>query len=419
MDRGKALPSDSPCNPLFAWCASLCFIWLPCATHADIVTDWNEKAAAIMEAEKVTRGPNVTRTFAIMHIAMFEAVNATSNRYRPYLASQINALGASSEAAAHAAARRTLTELFPKQKAVVDTAYDMGMAAVPESSAKSAGIVAGEKAGAFILDERKADGISSQSAYRPATSPGVYVPTALPVFTNFANVKPFTLTSAAQFRPGPPAKLGSAVWARDYNETRRLGGAQSTIRTAWQSETARFWQALAQLAWNEAARGLVVSKPLPLDKSARLFAHLNVAMFDTGLAIFDTKYTHGFWRPITAIRNGDRDSNDATERDPEWAPLIDTPMHPEYPCAHCGSSAAGATVLKSVFGAGALPEFTVTSAAMPGVMHKYTSIQELDAEIGIARIWGGVHFRNSNEVGSALGAKVAEHVLQSYLQPVH
>ena len=168
---------------------------------------------------------------------------------------------------------------------------------------------------------------------------------------------------------------------------------------------------------NEAARALLAGKPLPLHESARLFAHLNIAIFDAYLAIFDAKYQYGFWRPVTAIRNGDHDGNDVTARDAGWTPLITTPLHPEYPCAHCVVDGAAGVVAKSVFGNGTVPEFTVTFAEMPGVMRKYTSIQQLEDEVSMARIWGGVHYRNSNEVGHALGKQVGEYVLSSQLRP--
>ena len=153
------------------------------------------------------------------------------------------------------------------------------------------------------------------------------------------------------------------------------------------SETGRFWVLSGAFAWNEAARELLVNKPLTLAESARLFAHINIALADAFLAIFAAKYHYGFWRPITAIRNGDRDGNNATERDPGWTPLIATPLHPEYPCAHCVCDGAAGAVLKSVFGTGNLPEFTLTYAAMSGVTRKYTSIQQLEDEVAMARIW--------------------------------
>lgn len=215
-----------------------------------------------------------------------------------------------------------------------------------------------------------------------------------------------------------PPLYAPASEARDYNETKRLGSAGSAERTAWRTETARFWVISGAEAWNQTAHALAAAKPLPLLESARLYAQVNVALYDAQLAIFDAKYHYGFWRPITAIRNGDTDGNDATARDPEWRPLIEMPWHPEYPCAHCVSDGAAGAVLKAVFGEGPVPEFTLRYAAMPGVTRKYTSIQQLEDEVAMARIWGGVHFRTSNEVGNAVGKKVAAHVMATTLRPL-
>jgi len=391
---------------------------LLCSTgRADIITDWNVKAVDTMTAQRVTGGALPARTLAMVHTAMFNAVNSVANRYKLYLvAARPDATDVSPEAAAHAAARRVLVELYPKEKATLDAAFDAAIAKLPDGAAKSSGIASGETAAAAVLAARKTDGFDSPDTYRPATSPGAYVPTAALVMSEVAGIKPFALKSVSQFRPGPPPALGSPLWARDYNETKELGALNSAKRTAWQTETGRFWVLSGALAWNEAARELLVSKPLTLAESARLFAHLNIALADAFLAIFDAKYHYGFWRPITAIRNGDRDGNNATERDPGWTPLITTPLHPEYPCAHCVCDGAAGAVLKSVFGTGNLPEFTLTYAAMSGVTRKYTSIQQLEDEVAMARIWGGVHYRTSNEVGNTIGRKVGEYVLQNYLQ---
>jgi hypothetical protein len=419
--------ANSDVEPLSkGWRVSLCglsaffIITLLCFTaRADIVTDWNEKAVATMAAQRVTGGAVPARTLAMVHSAMFNAINSVTKSYRLVLVAALpDAPDASLEAAVHTAAKQVLIELYPKEKAALDAAFDTAMAKIPDGPPKLSGIAAGEKAAFAVLAARKADGFDSPNTYRPVTAPGVYVPTAPLVMSHIAGITPFALKSLAQFRPGPPPTLQSQLWARDYNETKELGAVNSTKRTAWQTETGRFWRLSGVLGWNEAARGLLANKPLPLPQSARLFAHLNIALADALLAILDAKYHYNFWRPITAIRNGDRDSNDATERDAGWTPLINTPLHPEYPCAHCVCDGAAGAVLKSVFGAGTLPEFTLTYAEMPGVTRKYTSIQQLEDEVAMARIWGGVHYRNSNEVGNAIGRKVAEYVLQNYLQAV-
>jgi hypothetical protein len=354
----------------------------------------------------------------MMHIAMFDAANlAGGKKYAPYSGGVAEARGISPEAAVHAAAKRVLEDSYPKQKARLDAAFDAAMSRLPDNSEKAAGIAAGEKAALNVVAQRKDDGARGADTYRPAAAPGAYIPTSMPVMSHVPGIKPFALKSVSQFRPGPPPALTSETWARDYNETKELGGVNSTKRTPWQTETGRFWALIGTHAWNQAARQLATSKPLPLIESARMFALLNIAVFDAYLAIFDAKYHYNFWRPVTAIRNGDRDGNDATERDAGWTPLITTPMHPEYPCAHCVVDGAAGAVLKSVFGSGTVPEITLTYDAMPGVTRKYTTIQQLEDEVSMARIWGGVHYRTSNEVGHAIGKKVGEYTLANHMRP--
>jgi hypothetical protein len=202
---------------------------------------------------------------------------------------------------------------------------------------------------------------------------------------------------------------------RDFNETKTWGGMKSSCRSEWQTETARFWEQIGPPAWNQVARQLFTGRSVPMKESARIFALLNIAMFDAYLAVFDAKYHYNFWRPITAIRNGDQDGNDATARDPAWRPLIDTPPHPEYPCAHCAADGAAGTILKSAFGSDTVRLFKLTFVSMPAVTREYSSIDQMQREVFMARIWGGVHYRNSNEVGEALGTNVGEYVLKAAL----
>jgi hypothetical protein len=418
MNRTAKLSTGPADKQSFAWIVTVVFALLPCAVHADIVTDWNERTFAAMEAEKVTGGFGPARILSIMHGAMFDAVNAVDKRYSSYSGVTLGATGAAPEVAVHAAARRASAELLPRQKPMLDAAFDAAMLRSPDGAARAAGIDAGERAAMSLVEPRKTDGADSPNTYRPITAPGVYVPTTMLVLTFVASVKPLALTSVSQFRPGPPYELSSASWARDYNETKELGSTKSAQRSAWQTETARFRVLVGTPAWNQAARSLSASKPQPLAESARLFAHLNMAIADAYLAVFDAKYQYNFWRPITAIRNGDRDGNDATERDAARTPVIDTPLHPEYPCAHCTVDGAAGAVLKSVFGTGQVAEFTLTFADMPGVTRRYTSIQQLEEAVSMARVWGGVHFRTSNEVGHALGKQVGDYVLSNYFRPV-
>src|SRR5271165_5000516 len=155
-----------------------------------------------------------------------------------------------------------------------------------------------------------------------------------------------------------------------------------------------------------------------LSQNARLFALVEMAVADSYIAVFEAKYTFNFWRPITAIRNGDIDGNEATVRDPSWEPLVDTPLHPEYPCAHCINSGAARAVLESEFGTGPNP-LTMTSPTAPGAVHKWASIADYAEEVSLARICGGLHYRNSTVVGKAIGKKIGELAVQNYLKPVH
>jgi len=217
-------------------------------------------------------------------------------------------------------------------------------------------------------------------------------------------------------RPAAPPALSSAIWARDYNEIKALGGKNSTQRSAAQTEIARFWEATQPTIYYPLARAVALQPGREVTQNARLLAAVGMAMDDALIVIFDAKYAYNFWRPVTAIRNGDKDGNDATERDPLWAPFIDTPLHPEYPCAHCVVSASLGAVLQAEIGSGPVPRLATTSPTAPGVTRSWASIAEFTQEVANARIYDGVHFRNSTEVGSALGRQVGEMVAAKALR---
>ena len=233
--------------------------------------------------------------------------------------------------------------------------------------------------------------------YRPRTTAGVYVPTAPTAAPQWPRVKPFALTSASQFRPAPPIALDSAEWAADYNEIKELGGRASAKRSAQQTEDARFWLVVDGRGYYPVIRTVAEARKLSLVDSARLFALAAVAREDALIAVFDAKYHYEFWRPVTAIRNGDIDNNSATERDPAWAPIDATPMHPEYPCAHCISSASLVGVMEVVFGTAEMPEVSIASPTAPGVVHHWTNIRAFSDEVSEARIWAGFHYRSSTK----------------------
>ena len=389
---------------------------LATSAQADAVTDWNAKANELLVAGRVGPPP-ANRTLAMAHVAVFEAVNAITGRYAASGRATLEpAPGASVDAAVAAAMRGTLGKLLAPQQAEIDTAYGLALAKLPDDAARSAGVTVGEKAAAAILAARGSDGAAAPDSYVPFTAPGVYVPTVSPAVPHWGQRKPWVLTSGDQLRPAAPPALTSETWARDYNEIKALGGKNSTQRSAVQTEIARFWEATQPTIYYPLARAVALQPGREVTQNARLLAAVGMAMDDALIAIFDAKYAYNFWRPVTAIRNGDKDGNDATVRDPLWVPFIDTPLHPEYPCAHCVVSAALGAVLQAEIGNGPVPRLATTSPTAPGVTRSWASIAEFTQEVASARIYDGVHFRNSTEVGSALGRQVGEMVAAKALR---
>ena len=383
--------------------------------YADVVTDANAKAADIASRHPFT--PPAVRIMAYVQVSVFEAVNAITGRYPP-LRMKINAgPGASVDAAVAAATRTALSKLMPSQQAAIDADYDTALKLLPDGPAKTNGIAVGEQAATACL-ARVDDAASLPDAYRPHTTPGLYVPTLLPAVPNWGKRKPWVMTSGEQFRPGPPPSLTSQTWARDYNEIKALGAKNSTQRTPEQTAIAKFWEATAPAVYWPVARAVAAMPGREVTENARLLAAAAMAMDDGLTAVFDAKYTYNFWRPVTAIRNGDLDGNDATERDPGWTPLIDTPMHPEYPCAHCIVSASLGAVLQAELGSGPTPKLSSASSTAGGAVRTWTSVGDFVQEVAVARIYDGVHYRTSTEIGSAMGKKIGELVVKSFPKPI-
>ena len=237
----------------------------------------------------------------------------------------------------------------------------------------------------------------------------------IPVSSTYGRVTPWVMSSGAQFRPAPPPALSSATWARDVNEIREYGGRTNTKRSAEQTNIGQFWFVTGPQAWNPIARQLVTMKKLDIVDSARLFALVAIATDDAFIAVFEAKYHYNFWRPITAIRNADLSDNPATQRDAAWLPLGDTPMHPEYPCAHCITSSAAAAVLQSAFG-NDIPEVSMTSITAPGVTRRWKRLQDYSDEVAMARIYGGFHYRFSNAAAQEMGRKIAELAVNTQMR---
>ena len=386
------------------------------STFADVITDWNQRAVTAGYAARGTPGESA-RTIAMVHIAMFEAVNSIEQRYTPYRTRLTADPGTSREAAASAAAHHILARVYPEQAKEFDKALEAALGAVADGPAKTEGIRLGEQAARTMLDERRNDGADAPLTYRPFTVAGKYVPTDFPVMTIWGGVRPFGLKSAGQFRPPPPYVLSNAKWAKDYNEVKKMGAKTGSARNAEQTEIARFWELTGPATYNPVARQLSEAKGLDLVDNARLFALFAIATADAGIAIFEAKYKYNFWRPVTAIRNADLDGNNATERDPTWEPFIRTPMHPEYPCAHCTFQSTAASALETFF-ASDNATFKLTSTSAPGVTRSFNKLSDYATEVVNARIYDGVHYRTSGEAGAAMGRKIGQYTVQNFLKPL-
>ena len=381
---------------------------------ADVVTDWNKKACDLAFEAKLP-SPMAYGAMAVVQVAVYEAVNAITHRYPAGALNVTGTPSASIDAAVAAATRATLTKYLPAHQTAVEEAYAAALAKIAEGAAKTEGVAIGERAAAAVMSSRPGDFLPMEDSYRPLTTPGVYVPTVIPLARRWYQRKPWLMSRARQFRPGPPPKLSSKTWARDYNEIKAVGRKNSTTRTAEQTEIARFWEATTPAIYHGVVRSVAEAPGRDVTQNARLLAAMCQGMEDALIAVFDAKYHYALWRPVTAIRNGDKDGNQATVRDSTWLPFIETPMHPEYPCAHCILSAMVGTVLRAEIGAGSAVTLKTTSPTANGASRSWTSIDDFIQEVANARIYDGVHFRNSTEVGTAMGKKVGELVVSKLL----
>ena len=388
------------------------------SARADAISDWNAAAFDTFKAAGIGGNPQI-RGLAIMHVAMSDAVNGVQNRYTRHALTGAPDPSASAEAAAVAAARGVLVVLAPSQKAKVDALYAAALAPLPEGAARNAGVAIGERAAAAAIADRADDQTSVPDTYRPVTTPGAWIPTTPPAFAEYARAKPWVFARTDQFRPGPPPALSSPAYAREYNETKELGGTKSTRRTAQQTDAVKFWsQSNLGSAWFEAARQLGAARGLDLADNARLFAWLSMAAANSFIVDWDAKFHYNRWRPITAIRNGDLDGNDATERDAGWTPLNATPMHPEYPSQASILASITTGVFESVFGPGVGTAIVVTDNVDPKLTRRFDNLAAMVEETRAVRIWGGIHFRSALEASDTLGRQVARHVTTNSIQPV-
>jgi hypothetical protein len=396
------------------------------STGPNVVSYWDEVAASTInapaaptDATESERFSNYSADMATLHLALYDTAIAITGTHQPYKVTPATpADGASTEAAVNAAAYGVLSGLFPNRAALYQTKYDDAQAAIPDSAAKAQGITLGNEVAAAILADRASDGRAVVlPPFVPGTLPGQFRGVN-PVARNQQYIKPFALTSAAQFRaPAPPA-LDSAAYAADVNETMALGALNSATRTTEQTEAARFHTEPPPRFWTRNRHQFAMSQP-SVAQNARLMALLWVTQADASIGCFDSKYHYLFWRPISAITLADTDGNAATTADPAWTPVVPTPNHPEYPAAHACAHSSTGEALRAFYGTTNLSfsfDTTVAGISVAGMTHAYTSIQQLNDE-SLARIWGGMHFRNSVVQGQTLGTRTAQWVVQHHFGP--
>jgi membrane-associated phospholipid phosphatase len=394
------------------------------AARADVVTEWNAAALDAIRANRMSP-PQASRALAIVHVSIYDAVNGIVRSHEPYRVASGVPASASIEAAASAAAHVTLEALFPALSERFDRLHAAILATIPDGPHKRAGIAWGEDVGHVILDSRANDNADAIVAVPAGHAPGQWQPTP-PAFASYllpqwGLVTPFAMPASSFARPPGPPALDSARWAEDYNEIKALGAAAGSSRTPEQSVIALFWADGAGTEtppghWNHIAQSVSASRGTSLADDARLFALLNIALADAGICAWDAKYVYDFWRPVTAIRNGDEDGNPATVADGSWSSFIVTPPFPDYVSGHSAFSGAAATVLAAFFGTDRV-SFTAESDALPGVERRFTSFRAAAAEAALSRLYGGIHFRSANEDGLAAGLEVGEWAVTHVLLP--
>lgn len=389
--------------------------------RADAVSDWNKIMASV-----VRTAPNAFfqgRYAAITEVAVFEAVNACTQQFHPYLGTISAPSDALPEAAAIAAAHDVLAHYFPALTATLDADQANSLALLPDGSPKADGVTVGKAAAAAIIALRANDGATPVQTFLPTSSaPGVWQPTP-PAFGpgvlfNWKNVTPFAVLSSSQFRVNAPPDLTSPKYTRSYNEVATVGDVNSTMRPQDRTDVAHFYAvANAPEVWNNVAEQLMEANMTPLTAKARVFALINMAICDGLITVMDSKYYYVRWRPVTAIRNGDLDGNPDTEPNVAFTPLITTPSFPSYPSAHAAASYGARTVLERTFGCNPIL-ITLASPGISSITLHYTSLEAVTDDIDDARVYGGIHFRYDQDAGGHQGKRVGSFIFSHQLRPI-
>jgi hypothetical protein len=393
--------------------------------RGNTVLDWN---AAMMNAIRTDNSsPTLSsRNLAILNIAVYDAINSITRTHQAYRFQPPVEGRPSLEAAAAAAGREILKTLYLPLGARAETLFEEQMALLPATQAKTNGIRLGTEVAKLVLQWRQDDGANTQVPYIPDGKPGQWRRTPPffrpPTDPHWRHVRPFGIPGAARFAAPPPPALDSSDYAAAFNEVKSLGALQSETRTAEQKQIAEFWSDFSYTAmppghWHEIAAAIARNRNLPLAECARLFALLGIAHADAGIACWETKYRYNTWRPVTAIRRAAEDNNDATIPEAAWTSLLVSPPFPEYTSGHSSFSKAAATVLARFLGTDTV-SFTAQSDTLPGVFRSYTSLSACADEVGMSRIYGGIHFQFANREGKRCGERIAEHVVANWLLPV-
>ena len=389
-------------------------------SRADVLDDWNNAILNSIRTENAH--PCVAaRALAIVHGAMSDT-SAAIHRTEPFFQTENVPSGLPLEPALNAAAYCCATNLFPSRVAAFKALYEKWIRDLEETPRRGEALRLGRSVADAWITWRGNDGSSGSLPYIPRTEPGAWRRTPPfvrpPEMYNWARVTPFTMVSAAQFRPPGPPKLSSARYAEELNTLKEFGGVQSRARTAEQTETARFWSDFSYTVtppghWNEAAQAVAAARKMSLETKVKLFAALNITMSDVAVACWDSKYVYNFWRPVTAIRAAESDGNSATEPDPDWMPLLNTPAFPEYVSGHSAFSGAAAIVLAH-FNGNDKVRFTISSDSLPGKTRTYESLWACAEEVSQSRLYGGIHFPSALKDGLKLGEQVAQHALDLF-----
>lgn len=388
---------------------------------SDMVTQWNDNALAAIRVDR-TAPPIASRALAIVHTAVYDAVNAIDRTHKPYAVDVPALPGTSAEAAVAAAAHRALVALFPAQAATFDSQFTASLATITDGTAETNGVALGNLVADRMLALRATDGASTVVIYTPGTGPGAWIPTppafAASALPQWPNVRPFAMTTGSQFTPHDLPTLTSAEYTADFNEVKELGSATSATRTADQTAIAKFWANGGGTATppghlNLMAQAAAESQGNTLSQNARLFAVINVAMADAAIMSWDAKYDTNCWRPVTAIAAADTDGNPNTAADASWAPLLVTPPFPTYVSGHSSFSGAAAAVLKSFFGRDNIA-FTLASEDATVGSRSFTSFSQAAQESADSRLYGGIHFRFDNEDGLVAGTRLGTFVAQNF-----